>query len=145
MEEALVVRTILLAVFLFGGILLVLLGILIWRRLWGGNSVEVEAECIDLNVHTATLGFSTDRTYFPNSKRPVYRYYYEGRQYIASPRLSSNRPGYNPELGRCTIRINPKHPQKVYSPERKSAAIILIGIGAAWIAVAVLLAALLPA
>jgi len=144
MNEAIVVKTILLSVFFIGGVLLVLLGILIWRKLWGNRSVEVEAECIDVDIHTEAIGTGIDRTYFPNAKRPVYQYYYEGRQYTSSPLLASNRPGYKPAQGYCIIRINPKHPEKIYSPERKFVALILIIIGVAWIFVAVGAAYFLP-
>lgn len=141
MEKA-TVGLILLAVFSFGGGFLILLGLLIWRRLWDSGSVE--AECVDLGEHTQVLGVGSDRTYMPRAKRPVYRYFYQGRQYTASPLLSSNRPGYRPKLGHCTIRIHPKHPEKVYSPERKFAALILIGVGSLWLAIAALTAAILP-
>lgn len=144
MEEAVVIKTLLLSAFLLGGALLILLGLLIWRRLWDCGSVEVPAECVDLNIHTEMLGTVSDRTYFPNSRRPVYRYRYEGQEYCSSPLLSSNRSGYEPALGRCTIRINPEHPEKVYSPERKFAALVLIGIGSMWIVVAALALILLP-
>ncbi len=143
MNEA-VIKTILLSVFAGGGMMMVLIGILIWRRLWGNNSVEVAAECIDRNAHTAVIGMGMDRTYYPNAKKPIYRYWYAGKEYISGPLLASNRPGYQPKLGRCTIRINPNHPERVYSPERKFAALILISIGVMWLLAAVLMAVLLP-
>lgn len=144
MENAELVKTVLLAAFFFVGALLVLLGVLIWRKLWNCCSVEVEAECIDLGLHTETIGVSPDRTHFYGAKRPVYRYYYEGKRYESGPRLSSNRRGYRPELGSCTIRIDPNHPEKVYSPERRYAALMLILIGAMWLVLAGLTAFVLP-
>lgn len=135
MGSANLIGAVLFGVFLLVGGFLILLGVLIWRKLWNGCSVEVEAECIDIGLHTEALGTGPERTYFPNAKRPVYRYVYQGRRYESGPKLSSNRRGYQPELGRCTIRIDAKHPEKVYSPERKFAALILISIGVLWLAV----------
>lgn len=143
MNEA-VIKAILLSVFGIGGVMMVLLGILIWRKLWGDNSVEVAAECIDRNAHTAVIGMGMDRTYYPDAKKPKYRYWYGGKEYISGPVLASNRPGYQPQPGRCTIRIDPNHPERVYSPERKFAALILIAIGVIWLLVAVLMGILLP-
>lgn len=145
MDRAVLLKVILLSVFFFGGAFMILLGSLIGRRLRDSGSVEVEAECIDLGVHTAVIGTGTDKTRFPGARCPRYRYTYRGKQYVSGPKLASNRPGYQPALGRCTIRINPGHPEKVYSPERRFAALLLIGIGAAWIAMAALCAVLLPA
>lgn len=144
MEGTILIRIILLSLFFFGGILLILLGFFIWYRLWNCGSVEVDAECIDVCRETIALGGGSDRTWFPNTTRPVYHYYYEGKDYTSSPLLASNRPGYAPALGHCKVRINRKHPEKLYSPERKFAALILISVGGVWIVAAVMLAILLP-
>lgn len=144
MAEAFLVKTLLLIGFFLGGILMILLGFLIWRRLWDCGSVEVDAECIDVHQQTVALGTGSDRTFIPNAKRPVYRYYYEGKHYTASPLLASNRPGYAPVPGACKVRINRKHPEKIYSPERRFAARILIAIGAMWVVIAGVLAVILP-
>ncbi len=121
------------AIFTVIGAFLLWLGIFIIARMYGRHSVEVEAECIEVEVATVRMGSVGDRSYMPNTKRPVYRYYYEGQQYTSAPLLRSNRPGYRPEPGPCTIRINPAKPHKVYSPERKFAGGILIAIGAVYL------------
>lgn len=110
------------------GVMLILLGIWLVARMYGRHSVEVDAECIDISSKTVSCGIQP-RTYYLNAKAPVYRYWFRGAAYLGQPLLRSNRPGYRPKLGPCKIRINPKHPEKVYSTERKYAAGILIGIG----------------
>jgi len=133
MNETSLIITTLKLVFLIGGAFLVLLGFFIWRKLWDNYSVPVEAECIDLNEHTEKVGTGIDKTYFYDAKHPIYKYIYEGNEYISGPKLSSNRPGYKPKVGNCIIRINPENPKIVYSSERKFVAIILILIGSIWI------------
>ena len=137
-------KWVLLGVFFGLGALMVVLGVLIWRKLWDNQSVQVPAQCIDVQNYTQTMGMGYDKKHFYHVKKPVYRYYYQGQQYVSSPLLASNRPGYNPTPGPCVIRIDPKNPGKVYSPERKFAAIIVIAVGAVWILVALLGLALLP-
>ena len=138
------VEALLLCVFGGGGAFLIALGALILAPLYGWRSVEVEAECVDTIERNVEFGSAGDRTVFPGARKPVYRYYYNGVRCTASPMLTSNRPGYHPERGWCTIRINPKHPERVYSSERRFAAAILMGIGACWIAAAVLVGLLVP-
>lgn len=132
MEFVFLPAIILISVFIVGGLLLIVLALWIWSKLWGKGSVQIDAECLDINVHTAKTGTGINRTYFRNAKKPVYRYYYNGQEYISSPLLSSNRQGYQPETGYCKIWIHPRHPNKVYSYERKAVALILIFIGTLW-------------
>lgn len=119
------------------GLFMLLLGLWILSPLWGFRSVEVEAECVAVQTGTASLGKRPDKTYYPDSKLPVYRYTYQGETYQSSPLLTSNRRGYKPKEGPCTVRINPMHPERVYSSERKFAAAILLSIGAIWIVLAI--------
>lgn len=142
MEEAIAAEAALLTLFFLGGILLILLGFLIWRRLWDSGSVEVDAQCIDAPLKK---GAPSDRIRIPGARRPVYHYCYAGKYYAASPLLAANRPGYDPVFGCCKVRINRKHPEKMYSPERKTVALILITVGLIWIGIAVLVAVILPA
>lgn len=129
----------LLLIFPVGGVIMVIAGILTITRLYGNRSVEVDAECIGITVRDMQMGLTPgERTTYHNTKRPRYRYFYEGKEYISSPLLSSNRPGYRPETGYCKIRINPSKPEKVYSSERKFAGIILISIGSSWLLVTIL-------
>ncbi len=130
---------VLLFVFTAVGVLLIGLGTWIHRRMYGKHSVEVRAECIDVNVEDYQSGFKPeDYTYYKNTNRPVYKYTYDGKEYISQPFLQSNRPGYNPQTGPCTIRINPDHPERVYSTERKYAAMILDGIGIVYLVIALI-------
>lgn len=130
----------LLILFPVGGIILTIAGILIISRLYGKRSVEVDAECLGVNIKDVHMGSSPndDQTIYHNTQTPVYRYTYQGKQYTSSPLLSSNRPGYHPETGYCKIRINPNKPEKVYSSERKFAGVILMIIGVSWVLVPVL-------
>ena len=66
---------------LCGGAILILLGILILLPLYGWRSVRVEAECISVDV------------IYHYSKRPVYRYCYDGKKYESGPLMTSNRCG----------------------------------------------------
>ncbi len=123
-----------LIIFTVLGIFLIGLGIGIQRRAYGKHSVEVEAECIEVMREDYKTGVSTsDSTYLHNAALPVYRYWYNGQYYTSSPLLRSNRRGYRPQLGKCMIRINPDHPERVYSSERKFAAAILIFIGSIYL------------
>lgn len=133
--------TFLFMIFTGGGILLLTVGILIISRLYGKRSVEVDAECLDVDIHDVHMSsLSThDHTVYRNTKNPVYRYYYNGKEYTSSPLLRSNRPGYHPQVGHCKIRINPDKPEIVYSSERKFAGAILIIIGASWLCVPILI------
>ncbi|MDO4619336.1 MAG: hypothetical protein Q4B09_01830 [Lachnospiraceae bacterium] len=79
----------------------------------------------------------------PDTKRPVYKYWYNGQYYTSAPMLRSNRKGYRPEYGKCRIRINPDHPEKVYSSERKYAAIILILIGSLYLLMVLIMSVVL--
>lgn len=97
------------------------------------HSAEIEAECIGIEVKDVCIGNEPgDRTRYKDTRRPIYRYHYKGKEYTSSPMIASNRPGYKVEKGYCKIRINPKHPETVYSPERRMVGIILICIGAVW-------------
>ncbi len=131
---------ILFALFALVGIFLIGLGIWIQARAYGRHSVEVEAECIEIEESDYK-----DRTdpqnpvYMRNVKQPVYRYWYQSQYYTSAPVLKSNRPGYRPKLGPCKIRINPDHPERVYSSERKTAAVILIAIGCLYLVMVVVL------
>ena len=140
MPDVLLVKWILVSVFLVGGIALVLLGWLIWRKLWGNHSVQVQAMCVGVNVSTVRTGVGLQHTHYQGAKRPVYEYEYQGIKYTGSPLMVSNRKGYRPEPGPCTIRINPKHPERVYSSERKFAALVLIFVGSGWVVAAALMA-----
>lgn len=135
----------LIILFPVGGIILLIAGILIISRLHGNRSVEVEAECLGVDIRDIQIGTNpSDRTTYHNAKRPIYRYSYHGQEYVSSPLLSSNRPGYHPKPGFCKIRINPDKPEKVYSSERKFAGTILIIIGISWILVTILVVFLTP-
>ena len=136
MPEGLTVFYILMGVFLGGGLLLIVIGLVLILRMYGSKSVAVEAWCVEVTSKTEVMGTGTDRIYIHNAKKPVYRYYYNGQEYISSPLLSSNRKKYRPEPGPCVIRIHPDHPRRVYSPERKFAGGILIGVGVIWIGAA---------
>lgn len=130
----------LLILFPLAGTILIIAGILTISRLYGKRSVEVDAECLGVNIKDVHMGIGAgyEHTVYHNTKNPVYRYYYNGKEYISSPLLSSNRPGYHPETGYCKIRINPNKPQKVYSSERKFAGAILIIVGAGWLLIPLL-------
>lgn len=130
-------------VFAVLGVALVVAGIWIIARMYGKHAVEVEAECVDVAVGTLEMGSSPgEKTCFWKVKRPHYRYYYEGTVYCSQPLLQSNRPGYHPQKGPCTIRINPDHPERVYSSERKFAGGILIVIGSGYLLMLLILALL---
>lgn len=106
--------------------------------LYGRNSIEVEAKCIRVDVRDEVIHrVGNQHVRYKNVKVPTYEYYYEGKKYVASPLLHSNRSGYMPEEGYCRIFINPKHPDKVYSTERRMAGGILIGIGILWILIGI--------
>ncbi len=128
------------AIFFVLGIFLIGLGIWIQARAYGRHSVEVDAECVEVEESDyKTSADPADYTYMKDAKRPVYRYWYQGQYYTSAPMLRSNRPGYHPQLGACKIRINPDHPERVYSSERKFASIILIGIGSLYIIMVIVL------
>ena len=131
------------ALFLGAGIILVLFGIWFVARMYGRHSIEVDAECIDISSETTGYGVFP-RTYYLNAKAPVYRYWFRGTAYIGQPLLRSNRPGYRPKLGPCKILINPKHPERVYSSERKHVAGIMIGIGLLYLVLVVVAVWILP-
>lgn len=85
----------LLGFFVLFGIAFIGVGIWVMVRMYGKHSVEVDAECVDISVTTETTGVRpADYTHYMNVKRPVYRYWYDGKQYEGMPFLSSNRPGY---------------------------------------------------
>lgn len=134
---------ILLGLFFGAGIFLILLGIWFVARMYGRHSIEVDAECIDIPSETVGYGVFP-RTYHLNAKAPVYRYWFRGTIHIGQPLLRSNRLCYRPKLGHCKIRINPQHPEKVYSPERKHVAGIMIGIGVLYLALVVVAVWILP-
>ncbi len=134
----------LLLLFLALGVFLILLGIWVVARMYGTHSAEVEAECIDISTETVRMGTGPgDYTYFKDAKAPVYRYRYNGVVYTSQPILRSNRRGYRPTPGPARIRINPDHPERVYSPERKYVRIILVSIGGAYVVLSVVLFCLL--
>lgn len=114
------------------GIILIGIGIVLLAQMYGPWSTKVDAECIDVSGKSVSLGVFP-RTHYRNTKAPMYRYWYGGKEYLGQPLLRSNRPGYHPKLGPCEIRINSKHPEKVYSSERKSVAGMMIGIGALYL------------
>lgn len=136
-------QNILLGLFFGIGIILILLGIWFVARMYGRHSIEMDAECIDISSETTGYGVFP-RTYSLNAKAPVYRYWFRGTAYIGQPLLRSNRPGYRPKLGPCKIRINPKHPERVYSSERKHVAGIMIGIGLLYLVLVVVAVWILP-
>lgn len=121
--------------FLVFGIAFIVVGIWITARMFGKHSVEVKAECIDIIQHNAVHEDIRPgrQTTYVGAKVPVYHYWYKGKEYTSRPTLVSNRPGYHPQLGPCTIRINPAHPEKVYSTERKSITGIFLFIGILYI------------
>ncbi|MCD8147269.1 MAG: DUF3592 domain-containing protein [Clostridiales bacterium] len=130
----------LLLLFLVLGILLILLGVWLVARMYGSHSTEVEAECIDISIETVRMGTGPgEYTYFKDAKAPVYRYRYNGVVYTSQPLLRSNRRGYRPVSGPARIRINPEHPERVYSPERKYVRVILVSIGGAYVLLSVVL------
>lgn len=116
--------------FLVLGAGLIIGGFYMTRVLHGHGSVEVEARCIYVEKKDEVVTGVGNRHYrFRNVKVPMYEYYYEGRRYVSSPMLHSNRPGYQPQEGPCRIFIHPGQPEKVYSSERKAAGMLLSGIG----------------
>lgn len=126
----------LLIIFSSIGILLIIAGIGVLVRMYRSSAV-VDAECIEVRSEAVAVG-AFPRTYYRDAKTPVYRYRYEGREYVGSPFLQSNRPGFHPQLGPCKVRISRKNPEKVFSSERKPVAVLLIGMGILYlIAVAV--------
>lgn len=136
------IRLSLSAVAALGGLLIVIsIGLLI--RMYGRRSVEVDAECIDISSKTVHVG-AFPSTKYRNTKAPVYRYRYQGKEYISQPVLRSNRPGYHPKTGPCRIRIDRRHPEKVFSSERKAVAGLLIGMGSLYIVAMVVAVRVLP-
>ncbi|MCD7822157.1 MAG: DUF3592 domain-containing protein [Clostridiales bacterium] len=122
------------------GVFLILLGVWIGARMYGKHSVEVDAECVDVSTETVRMGTGPgDYTYYKDARLPVYRYRYNGVMYTSQPVLRSNRRGYRPALGPTTIRVNPEHPERVYSPERKYVRILLVSIGGAYVVLSVIL------
>lgn len=115
--------------------LLVLISLWLLSPFFGIGSVRVKAECIRVDTGTAKVGTQPgEETFFLRAKRPVYRYTYAGKEYESSPLLTSNRPGYKPGTGETEIYIHPKHPERVYSSERRAAAAILLIVAAMFIA-----------
>ncbi|MCD8190061.1 MAG: DUF3592 domain-containing protein [Clostridiales bacterium] len=137
---------VLLLLFLVLGAFLILLGVWVVARMYGNHSTEVEAECIDISIETVRMGTGPgEYTYFKDAKAPVYRYQYNGVVYTSQPILRSNRRGYRPVPGPTRIRINPEHPERVYSPERKYVRVILVGVGSAYVLLSVVLFCVLRA
>lgn len=121
------------AVFFVAGIVALVLGFRLKRKR-EGDSVEVDAECIGIKTGSQNMGPSTNRMVMNNLKLPEYRYSYGGQEYTSSPILASNRPGYNPKVGPCKIRIDPQNPEKVFSSELKWVSILFFILGTAWLA-----------
>ena len=121
------------AVFFVAGIVALVLGFRLKRKR-EGDSVEVDAECIGIKTGSQNMGPSTNRMVMNNLKLPEYRYSYGGREYTSSPILASNRPGYNPKVGPCKIRIDPQNPEKVFSSELTWVSILFFILGTAWLA-----------
>ena len=136
------IRLSLSAVAALGG-LLIAIGIGLLIRMYGRRSVEVDAECIDISSKTVHVG-AFPSTKYHNTNVPVYRYRYQGQEYISQPVLRSNRPGYHPKTGPCRIRIDRRHPEKVFSSERKAVAGLLIGMGSLYIVAMVVAVRVLP-
>lgn len=124
------------------GILLIIFGVAMLAHIYF-SSVVVDAECINISSSTVSIG-TFPRTHYRDAKAPVYRYRYDNREYVSSPIMRSNRPGYRPRLGMCKIRISRKHPDKVFSSEQKLAAALLIGMGALYLGVEAAAAMVLP-
>lgn len=136
----------LIGAFLLVGIGLIWLGIWLVTRMYGKHSVEISAECIDINIHDSYHETRDDdgltTVVVKDLKLPIYRYWYHGKEYVSQPILASNRKGYKPQLGKCYIRINPAHPERIYSTERKAAAKLLVGIGIMYLAIVVIAVAI---
>lgn len=130
------------AVAALGG-LLIAIGVRLLVCMYGRRSVEVDAECIDISSKTVHVG-AFPSTKYHNTKAPVYRYRYQGQEYISQPVLRSNRPGYHPKTGPCRIRIDRRHPEKVFSSERKAVAGLLIGMGILYIIATAVAVRVLP-
>lgn len=130
------------AVAALGG-LLIAIGVRLLVRMYGRRSVAVDAECIDVSSKTVHVG-AFPSTKYRNTKAPVYRYRYQGKEYISQPVLRSNRPGYRPKTGPCRIRIDRRHPEKVFSSERKAVVGLLIGMGSLYIVAMVVAVRVLP-
>lgn len=124
------------------GILLIIIGVVMLVHIYF-SSVVVDAECINISSSTVSIG-AFPRTHYRNAKAPVYRYRYESREYVSSPIMRSNRPGYRPRLGMCKIRIGRKHPDRVFSSEQKPVAALLIGIGALYLVIEFIALKFLP-
>lgn len=124
------------------GILLIIIGVAMLVRIYF-SSVVVDAECINISSSIVSIG-AFPRTHYRNAKAPVYRYQYENREYVSSPIMRSNRPGYRPRLGMCKIRISRKYPDKIFSSEQKLAAAFLIGMGVLYLGVVAAVAMALP-
>ncbi len=122
-------------IFLVVGIFLLVLGIMIRQRMYGKHSVAIDAICIEVEENDV----KTNDGIMYGAKRPLYRYEYNGKQYTSSPSLQSDRTEYQPKLGKCRIRINPNHPERVYSTERRFVSDILIGIGTAYIMITIII------
>ena len=121
------------AIFVVAGIVALALAIR-FKRKREGDSAEVDAECVDIKTGSQYMGPSTDRMVMNNLKVPEYRYSYNGQEYTSSPILASNRPGYNPKVGPCKIRIDPQNPEKVFSSELTWVSILFFILGTAWLA-----------
>lgn len=130
-------------IFALLGVAIIILGIGLLTQMYGRNSIEVDAECVDVSVRDVTMG-ALPRTRYRNTKAPVYRYQFQGREYIGQPILRSNRPGYRPKIGPCRIRIDRRHPEKVFSSERKAVAGLLIGMGVLYIIATAVAVRVLP-
>ena len=130
------------SLFIYLGIFFILLGLFFYRRLLGIGSVKIYAELFNVKDGTIEIighGHVGGRyhpmyqRYIYGLKTPQYRYKYEGRFFIGTPSLFTNRASYNPLPGPCYIYINPKKPTHVYSPELKGVLHILAGMGLAFI------------
>lgn len=127
-----------LLLFFIIGLIILFIGLNLLKKLKDPYSIEIDAECIDINEKDIKIGNDFDASYYHNAKTPIYRYYYNDIEYVSSPKLASNRKNYKPKLGHCIIRIDPNKPNIVYSNERKFVANILFGIGISWMLVTLL-------
>lgn len=108
------------------------------RRKQDADIVEIDAECIDLSfLPQSLLKERPELVHYAHAGVPIYKYRFEGKEYISAIVFQIGPARHRRDLGPCRIKIHAKDPMWIVPPGRG------IQIGLQVILLALMVAALI--
>lgn len=89
------------------------------RRKRDADVVEIDAECIDLSfLPQSLLKERPELVHYAHARVPIYKYRFEGKEYISAIVFQLGPARHRRGLGPCRIKIHAKDPMWIVPPGR---------------------------